>query len=177
MALSVAANFSQGALTIHHLDEVGRAVQDGTVPFIESKALGAGTRKFRWKGTDALSNSKENIMGWVVPLNRTYIPAEDITIKVVAWRDTGTASVATLDVTAWLLDNQGSATGSDLITTAATTITTSAVEYSFTLDGATLTIGDVILIDFETNITETAAANLAAWFASPWMECTRLGGL
>jgi hypothetical protein len=97
---------------------------------------------------------------WEVVLPANYIPGRDLTI-VVNSLHAGSGVVGatrTIDVSLYRMASDGTS-GTDLVSTTAQSITTSAADYSFTAAGATLAPGDRIQIVVIGAIQETGGTN------------------
>lgn len=111
-------------------------------------------------GETATSGTKTDkaIAEYVLPEN--YVAGQDITVTVSA-KQTGTATVKTIDCEAWEMASVGTA-GTDLCATAVQSITTSNADYAFTITGTNLSPGDRVMIQLTSVSTEAAAGNTNA---------------
>lgn len=97
---------------------------------------------------------------FVVPLS--YIAGQSITLSVNQNIVIGSGTVTTKTLTAAAyLQSVAGASGSNIIATAAQTLTNTATTLSFTLTGTTLTAGARVLVLLTVALTETAASNVS----------------
>lgn len=105
----------------------------------------------------AKNNTKTDTAIFEVTIPQFYKAGDPINLNTNALFNIngGTDSVKTLQAKCFKLAKDGSSSV-DLIATAAQTLTGAAVDYSWTIPGATLTPGDRLLIQLIGIITETA---------------------
>lgn len=105
----------------------------------------------------AQNNTKTDKAYFEYVLPRDYQPGQNLTVTVNGKYAVsgGTAGTKTVDCEVWKIGTDG-AHGSDICSTAAQTLTTSAADYAFTINGASLSPGDKIGIQLTAVIQETA---------------------
>ena len=125
-----------------------------------------GTNQWNING-EASVNETETSSGWfsfVLPEN--YVSGGTITLVASALvtlaGDAANDATSTIDMEARLVTKTTGAVGSDLVTTAATTLATAGADYSFTVTPTNLVAGDKLVCNLITNMVETAGGTGAA---------------
>lgn len=134
---------------------LGTAASAGKYGF--SVTVGTGEKLL---GEVATSNTKTDTAIFEAVLPDNFVTGSAVALVVNA-QQTGTATVKTIDASAYEVSDAG-AHSADLVTTNAQSITTSAAEYSFTIDTTSLVAGDRLLISITSVATEAAAGNTNA---------------
>lgn len=96
--------------------------------------------------------------GFFVRLPVTFISGSEITVNVTGFVDVAPTVSKTLDLEAWKTASDGTVVGSDLVSTSAQAITTSAAVYSFTVDGSGLVAGDILLLNVAFALDDTGGS-------------------
>ena len=111
-------------------------------------------------GEQAQGNTKTDAATWEVTLPSDYVAGRDVTLTVNAYASgVGTlGATKTLTLTAYLISDTVGTHGSNL-GPAAATITTSAADYAFTINGATLSPGNRIQLRLTMAVQETGGAS------------------
>ena len=113
-------------------------------------------------GEIANNNTKTDVSYFQFILPSEYVAAEDVRIRV-KHQATGAGTLGatkTIDVEAYEQTGNG-AVGSDLVTTAAQTVTKSVWATSdFVVTATNLVAGDILIVKLTTAIQETAIANI-----------------
>lgn len=114
---------------------------------------------------EATVNETEASVGWaIVTLPANYVSGGPISIRVkagVVLAGDAALTSATIDFSAYKQAEDGTV-GSDLVTTAATAITTTFDTYEFVITPTGLSAGDVLVIKMTTSVVETAGGTGAA---------------
>lgn len=125
-----------------------------------------GTNQWYIDG-EATINETEASVGWfsfVLPDN--YVSAGTITLRaaalVVLAGDAANDATSTIDMEARKQTDATGAVGSDLVTTAATTLATAGANYDFTVTPTGLAAGDKLICKLTTSVVETAGGTGAA---------------
>lgn len=122
----------------------------------------AGTNSPLIKGEAASGNSKSDAFRFLYPLPIDYVAGGGVKIRIRAMM-TGNVQVAqTVVAAAYLADGAGGV-GSNLVTTAAQTLTTAMADYDFVVTPTGLVVGNVldILVTLVANDTGGTANKLA----------------
>lgn len=115
-------------------------------------------------GEVATSGTKTDKLVAEIDLPSNYVAGRDLTLVINA-KETGVATVKTIDASAWETSTIGAASA-DLVTTNAQNLGLADGDFAFTISGAALLPGDRLLIQVTTVITEAAAAAANASIAS-----------
>lgn len=122
-----------------------------------------GTNQIWIQGEEA-SNETEVSVGYIpFILPENYVSGGAITIKAtVDVQGAGTNGASTIDFEAYKMTLATGAVGSDLVATAAQSITTTGTEFSFTVTPTGLVAGDKLVIKMTTSVVESAATAIRA---------------
>ena len=122
---------------------------------------------------EVTNNETEVSVGWLhFTLPARYVAGGTITIRaVVDVQGGGTPGTCTIDFEARLSDNDA-AVGSDLVTTAATAVSTTAGAKDFTVTPTGLVAGDKLVIKMTTSIVESASTNINAVISKLQILCS-----
>jgi len=137
---------------------------------------GHGTGGIKLVGEAAQNNTKTDyfITSFMLPPN--YVAGSAITIKFTAkYSGSGTAGTKTLDMEAYKLAKAGTV-GSDLCSTTVQTITSSSVEYSFTVTPTGLVAGDKVQIIGTLVVQETGNVSTLTGEVSDARACYDIKG-
>jgi hypothetical protein len=130
-----------------------------------------GTNQLYIQGEASLSETEVSV-GWLeFTLPHNYVSGGAITLRaVVDITGAGTPGTCTVDFEARLSDNDG-AVGSDLVTTAATAVTTTAGAKDFVVTPTGLVPGSKLVIKLTTSIAESAGSAIQALITKLQVLC------
>ena len=100
---------------------------------------------------------------WEIVLPPGYVAGDNITVNVWGYYTLGSGTIGThtLTGTAYLVNDPGGVSGSNLIATAALPVSTTAGTLSFTITGTTLTPGAKVMLSLAMALQDTSGHNIS----------------
>lgn len=125
-----------------------------------------GTNQYLIQGEAAINETEVSVGRFIFVLPENYVSGGTITLRTSALvtlaGDALNDATSTIDMTAFKVTKTTGAVGSDLVTTAATTLATAGADYDFVVTPTGLVAGDILSCSLTTSMVETATGTGAA---------------
>ena len=125
-----------------------------------------GTNQYLIQGEATVNETELSVGRFIFVLPENYVSGGTITLRTSALvtlaGDAANDAASTIDMTAFKVTKTTGAVGSDLVTTAATTLATAGADYDFVVTPTGLVAGDILSCSLATSVVETAGGTGAA---------------
>lgn len=133
-------------------------IPNSSNPFTNDVTLSGSGSKARLITPVVNNTSGTFLHSFIVRLPVSFVSGTDITVNLTGFVDVSPNVSKTIDIEAWKMASDGTVVGSDLNSTSAQAITTSAGVYSFTVTGAGLVAGDLLLVNVAFALDDTGGS-------------------